>query len=83
VCDFFVIVPTKTARKFSASVPNGEGFDPEMEPVQFLCCRNLSLIVPLYGLEESRLKTELILGVPNFSTHAASNEAYSATVGNF
>ena len=51
--------------------------DAEMERLQFLFCRNLSLIVPLYGLSESLLKTEFISGVPDLCSNAASNETYS------
>jgi hypothetical protein len=49
-----------------------------MEPVPFLCCRNLSRIVPLYGLDVSVRKTEFIINVPHLYSHAASNETYSA-----
>jgi hypothetical protein len=51
--------------------------DTEMERVPFWRCRNLSLIVPLYGLSESPLKTGFISGVRDLCTNAASIEAYS------
>ena len=51
--------------------------DAEMERLQLLLCRNLSLIVPLYCLGESLLKTESNIGVPHLCSNAASNETYS------
>jgi len=49
----------------------------ETEPVQLWSCRNLSLIVPLCGLDGLQLQTEFVIGVPHLCGHAASNETYS------
>jgi hypothetical protein len=51
--------------------------DAEMERLQFFRRRNLSLIVPLYGLDVSLRKTEFIRGTPDLCANAASNETYS------
>jgi len=51
--------------------------DADLGRVPFWRCRNLSLIVPLYGLGEWLLQAECISGFPHLSTHAATNETYS------
>ena len=67
---------TNSAGKFCAGVPNWECFDSETERLQFWFYRNLSLIVPLYGVAGSLLKTELIICAADLYANAASNEAY-------
>ena len=62
---------------FSDNFPNWEWFNSETERLQFVRCRNLSLIVPLYGLDGSRLKTEFIICSADVYANAASNETYS------
>jgi hypothetical protein len=58
---FLIITSTNCARNSRQRSESGMA-DAEMERLQFLFCRNLSLIVPLYCLGESLLKTEIILG---------------------
>lgn len=65
-----------------ASVPNWEGFYSEMGRLPFLRCRNLSLIVPLYGFAVALLKTKFILGVLRRWSNAESNETYCDGSGN-
>jgi len=56
--------------------------DADLGRVPFLCCRNLSLIVPVYGLDLSRLKTEFIRGVRDLRSNTASNEAFVDALDN-
>jgi len=53
-----------------------------MGPVLFWSCRNLSLIVPLCGLDGWLLQTEFILCPADLFANTASNETYCDGWGN-
>ena len=63
---------------FSDNFPSWEWFNSETERLQFLRCRNLSLIVPLYGPGEITPENQIHPRRSHLCTNAASNETYSA-----